>query len=235
MVELTGQSCEPLLDAVNHDVGCRCAGGQTYGVVSGKPFRSQVIRGLDVPDSRTMDRASLDKLASVIAVGAADNDDYVTSLRQVHCSVLPLFGGLADRIHESHLGVWKRSSQQLDEMPYPLDGLSCLRHDPVARLFAQTHYVRLEENHVIVGEITSQAAHFYVVAFPNDDGMKAFGHKLRQRAMRNMNERACCFHYVQAAFARLAQSPFGCAMGGDHHVFCADIVRLLFDANSANT
>ena len=54
------------------------------------------------------------------------------------------------------------------------------------------------------GEIPGEAANFYMVTLANDDRMKAVGDELRQRAMRDVNEWACCFQYVQAAFPRLA-------------------------------
>ena len=56
-----------------------------------------------------------------------------------------------------------------------------------------------------------------MVALADDDGVKSFADKFRQRAMGGVDERTSCFEHAQAVFARCILPAFRCAVRGDHH------------------
>ena len=89
-------------------------------------------------------------------------------------------------------------------MANALNRLGGLGHDAEARPSLKVGHIRFGEHYVILAEIAGQAAHFHMVAFADYNRMETVGDELRQRAMRDVNEWACCFQYVQSAFARLA-------------------------------
>ena len=83
-------------------IRCGSAGGDANGVVEFKPVIAQISGVLNVMHARAKFAASSDKLAGVVAVAATDNDDDAGILREFDRRALPLFGGLAHSVDETH-------------------------------------------------------------------------------------------------------------------------------------
>ena len=76
------------------------------------------------------------------------------------------------------------------------------------------------------------AAHFHVVAFADDDRMKAFTHEPRHRAMRRVHERTGRLDHVQATVARFSHRAFRGSVRRHHHRWGAHIGGLLRQADA---
>ena len=144
------------------------------------------------------------QLARVVAVRAADHDDDVALLREFHCGVLTLLRRLADRIHKAHFGSGEALAHQLHQCAHARNGLRGLGHDAEARTLGQLRHIFRRQHDIERIEVFRHAPHFHVIAFADNDGVKALRHQLRQRAMCDVNERTGGLHYIQSARARLA-------------------------------
>src|SRR3954463_15805979 len=89
-----GNKVDARLDPIDHVFGRRCAGRQSNGISAVEPFGTHLCFRLDVVDAGAVARTRPQKLARVVARPAADNDHYVSLLRHLDRSGLPLLGGL---------------------------------------------------------------------------------------------------------------------------------------------
>mgnify|MGYP006955653533 CR=1 FL=1 len=202
---IPGQQTQFLFNRVDDAVRRRSAGGDADGIHSGEPFRPQVRRGLHVMNAQTIVTARLHEFARVVAVRAADDHDDVAVLREFNRGALPLFGGPAHRVDETNLRLGKAPHHQPDQVPDLVDRLSRLGGNAEAWTRFQLPDVLLIQDHVELGEILRQAAHFDVVAFADDHWMKPGADEFRDGLVGHVHERARGLQDIQSERARPPQ------------------------------
>jgi hypothetical protein len=94
-----------------------------------------------------------------------------------------------------------------------LRGLRC---DPETRMFHELQHVFLVQYHIELGQVFGQTTHLHVIAFANDDRVKAFANEFGDRTMGHMHERTSGLDDVQAGFTRPALRLLGSAVSRDH-------------------
>src|ERR1035437_1338140 len=103
----------------NHLIRRGSSGRNSNDVVYANPFFAQITGGVDVMNSLAKTQTGFDQLVRVVAMRTADDDDYVTFLRKFTRRILPLLRRLANRVHETHLGIGKaflRSEEHTSEL-----------------------------------------------------------------------------------------------------------------------
>ena len=122
------------VNALDDGVGRGCTSRDADGVGREEPFRPEVGLGLDVMDPRTVEAARVHQLACVGAARAADDDDHVGTAGQVDGGVLALLCRVADRVHETNIGLGESESNELDEVTHSRDRLRRLSGNADARM-----------------------------------------------------------------------------------------------------
>jgi len=177
-------------------------------------------------------RTGPDQLARVVARSAADHDDHVGLARHLDRRGLPLLGGLADRVQEAHFRSRESASDEVDEMPHPLDRLRRLGRHAEARMLLERQDVIVFEHDVEAIEIAGEAAHLHVVALPDDDDVVALAREGKDGAVRDADERARGFDYRESQGAGPREGPLGRAVGRHHQGRRLDVCNVLRDRDA---
>ncbi len=98
---------------------------------------------------------------------------------------------------------------------YRLRGLR--RHTDARMLIEREDVIIVEhDTEIIVIEIAGEAAHFHVVALPDDDDVVAVAHDGRDGTVGDPHERACGFDHRQPQGTAPGEAALGCAVGRHH-------------------
>ena len=84
------------------------SGSEADGFGVNEPLGLQPACILDVMDAGAVAAAGGDEFAGIITVGAANDDDDITLLREFSCGGLALLGGAANGVNELHFRVRER-------------------------------------------------------------------------------------------------------------------------------
>ena len=103
----------------------------------------------------------------------------------------------------------KRSPNERDHATDLLDRLRGLRGDADPWMFVERQDVVLVQDHVEAVEIAGEAAHFDVVALPDDHDVIPVPHQRRDGAVRDVHERARGLDDGEPERARARQRPLG--------------------------
>ncbi len=88
------------LNSINKVVRRGSASGDPQGLRVRQPCGVKIVRTLNVVHTRTMRATGGDEFARVVAVRAADHDDYIALPCEFNRRVLALFGWLANGVDE---------------------------------------------------------------------------------------------------------------------------------------
>ena len=117
-------------------------------------------------------------------------------------------------------------------MPHLLQRLRRLGRHAEAWMLLEREDVIVFEHDVEAIEIAGEAAHFHVVALPDDDDVVALAREGRDGAVRDVDERAGGFDHRQPEGAGPREGPRGRAVGGHHQRRRLDVCDVLRDRDA---
>ena len=99
----------------------------------GKPFRTQFLGSRDLVSWPAEAPRQLRKLVTIVAFGSTHYHHDVTLLGQIPQGLLPLLGRLADRVDETHVGLWEATAHGGDQLEDGGERLRRLSYDAQPR------------------------------------------------------------------------------------------------------
>src|SRR5688572_2766477 len=220
------------LDAVDDIVWRGSAGCESDDCRLIEPLSANVFIGLHVVHAGAVARTGLYQFARIVARPAADHDDDVSLTCYLDRRRLPFLGGFADRVEESHVRLRESPSDQINHAPHLFYWLRRLGGHADAWMILERENVVVFEHDVEAIEIAGDAAHFHVVALPDDDDVIAAAREGCNGAVRDVYERARGFDHRQAKGARSCEGPLGRAMSRHHDGRRLDVSDVLRDRDA---
>jgi len=176
--------------------------------------------------------ARLHKLARVVAVRAANDDDDIALAGEIDGGDLPIFRRSADRIDKANDRLRESPLDEIDNVPHFDDRLRRLRCDANPGMWLQREHVGVFQHDIEVIQIPRQATHFDVAALPDNHGMVAVADERPHRLVRHVHQRARRLDHLEAASPRFCQSALGRAMRRHHHRRCVDVGQVVGDGDA---
>lgn len=130
------------------------------------------------------------KLARVVAVAAANDDDVVAMANQVVHGGLALLGGMADRVDETHLRAAMKAFDRLNQPQRVFNGLRGLRDDAELAMRRNLREVGFLEHDDGLGKVANKTANFDVLALADDDGQVTIADERGEGVVRFFDQRA---------------------------------------------
>jgi len=166
-------------------------------------------------------------------VRSADDDHDVGNAGEFLSGGLALFGGKADGVDETDLGIRKPGSQSLDECLDAIDGLRGLGGDAETITVREGVDLRFGEHDMERFEVLGDTADFHVVVFADDHGVVTFGDEGTDGAVGDVNEGAGGFDQAVTAGGDGGETFLGGAVGGDENGLGGDGIEVLFELDAA--